>query len=227
MFVQNIASMLYGSLIGVWIGVASFLPKLFGAAIILIIGIIVSSVFGSVVEQLIKRSKLDSLLRRLGVANFIERGGIKMDSGRFLGKAVYWFFAIVFILAVANILGLDVFSDFLKQVLLYVPSIAVAALIMVATLVVAKFAKGLVRASVLSARLHASNFLGSFVWWVVFVFGFITALMQLGINVYILQTVITGIVAMLALAGGIAFGLGGKDYASQIIDKLKRETEER
>ncbi|OGM93396.1 hypothetical protein A2333_02210 [Candidatus Wolfebacteria bacterium RIFOXYB2_FULL_49_7] len=224
MFVQNLTSTLYGSLASVWLGVMAFVPKFLGALIVLIIGLVIASVFGSVVEQIIKAVKLDELLKKLGVAQYVERGDVRLDSGRFLGRIVYWFFAVVAILAVSGILGLDVFSDFLKQVLLYVPNIVAAALIMLATLVVAKFSKSLVKASVSSAKLSAANFLGSFVWWTVVVFGLITALMQLGINVYVLQTVITGVVAMLALAGGIAFGLGGKDYAASLIEKLKRET---
>ncbi len=225
MFFQNLASTLYESLIGVWAGVIAFLPKLIGAIIVLIIGLIIAAVFGTVVEQIIKGIKLDTLLKKIGVDTYIERGGIKLNSGRFLGRIVYWFFVIAFVLAFTNILGLDVFSSFLQQVLLYIPNIVVAILIMIATFVVANFIRTLTTASVMSAKLQASKFLGTFIWWVIVVFGTITALMQLGINVYVLQTIITGIIAMLALAGGIAFGLGGKDYAARLIEKLKQQTE--
>lgn len=227
MYYQDLTSTLYASLMNVWIGVFAFIPKLVGAIIVLIIGLIIAAVFGSVVDQIVKAIKVDSLLRKMGVATYVERAGLNLNSGKFLGRLVYWFFVIVFILAVTSILGLNVFSDFLKQVLLYVPNVVVAALIMVATMVVARFFKGLVTASVLSAKLHAAKFLGAFVWWTVVIFGLVTALMQLGINVYILQTIITGIVAMLALAGGIAFGMGGKEYAGRLIEKASRVMEEK
>lgn len=226
MFVQSLTGTLYSSLINMWIGVVEFIPQLIGALIVLIIGLIIATVLGSVVDQVIRSIKLDNLLRKVGVANYIERGGLKLDSGKFLGRIVYWFFVVAFVLAVANILGLEVFSDFLKQVLLYIPNIVVAVLIMIATFVVAKFAKSLISASMLSAKLHASKFLGTFTWWAIALFGLITALMQLGINIYILQTLITGLIAMLALAGGLAFGLGGRDYAAKILDKLRQQTEE-
>ena len=58
-------------------------------------------------------------------------------------------------------------------------------------------------------------------------FRFLAALIQLGIAVTILNTLITGLIAMIALAGGIAFGLGGKDYAAYLLEKLRRETEEK
>ena len=227
MYIQDLTSTLYGALLNVWIGVLDFIPRIIGAIIVLIIGLVIASVFGSVIDQIIRAVKLDNLLKRLGVAVYVERAGMALNSGRFFGRMVYWFFVIVFVLAVSNILGLGVFSEFLGQVLLYIPNIIVATLILMVTLMVAKLLKSITTASVLSARLHAPKFLGSFVWWVVLIFGLITALMQLGINVYILQTLITGLVAMLALAGGIAFGMGGKDYATHLIEKLRRETEER
>lgn len=225
MYIQSLTSTLVGSLLNVWIGVINFIPKLIGALIVFIIGLIVAAVFGSVIEQIIRAIRLDNLLRKMGVSVYIERAGMSLNSAKFFGRLVYWFFVIVFILAVSNILGLEVFSNFLGQVLLYIPNVIVSVLIMLATLVVARFLKSLTSASVLSARLHASKFLGSFVWWVVVIFGFITALMQLGINVYILQTLITGLIAMLALAGGIAFGMGGKDYAARLVEKFRQQTE--
>ncbi len=225
MYIQGLTSTLVGSLLNVWIGVINFIPKLIGALIVFIIGLIIATVFGSVIEQIIRAIKLDSLLRKMGVSVYIERSGMNLNSARFFGRLVYWFFVIVFILAVSNILGLEVFSSFLGQVLIYIPNVIVSVLIMLATLILARFLKGLTSASVMSAKLHASKFLGSFVWWVVVVFGFITALMQLGINVYILQTLITGLIAMLALAGGIAFGMGGKDYAARLLEKFRQQTE--
>ncbi len=134
---------------------------------------------------------------------------------------------IVFILAATDILGLFGVSLFLRDILAYIPSIIIAVLIMLASVVLANFSKSVVRASVMSAKLHASKFLGTLVWWTIVVFGFLAALIQLGIAVTILNTLITGLIAMLALAGGIAFGLGGKDYAAYLLEKLRRETEEK
>jgi hypothetical protein len=65
------------------------------------------------------------------------------------------------------------------------------------------------------------------IWWTVVVFGFLTALTQLNIAATIIQTIVMGFIAMLALAGGLAFGLGGKDYAHHLLDKLKDRTEGR
>ena len=227
MWIQNLTEATVRSLRTSWGQVYNFVPAFIGALVILVIGLIVAAVLCSLVERLFRSIKLDELLRKLGLATYVERAGLRMDSGKFFGAIVYWFFVIVVVLAMSNILGLEVFSAFLTQVLLYLPNIFIAALIMLATLAVAKFLKAAVKASALSARFHAAKFLGTFVWWVVAIFGFVTALSQLGINIFIFQVLIYGFVAMLAIAGGVAFGLGGKDYASHLVDRFKQETEGR
>jgi len=137
---------------------------------------------------------------------------------------VYWFVVISFLLASSDILGLFAFSSFLRDVLFYIPSIAAAVLIMLATVMLANFTRKVVTASVMSARLHGAHFLGSLTWWAIVIFGFLTALVQLNVATSVINTVITGFIAMLALAGGLAFGLGGRDYAAYLISRLKETT---
>jgi hypothetical protein len=159
----------------------------------------------------------------LGV--YFERAGLNLRGAYFLGQLVNWFFIVVFLLAVTDMLGLYAFSNFLKDVLNYIPNIIIAVLVMLAAVVVANFLRKVVSASVMSARLHAPKFLGTLAWWAVVVFGFLTALVQLNVAVSVINTLITGFIAMLALAGGLAFGLGGKGYAEYLINKLREHTE--
>ena len=128
-------------------------------------------------------------------------------------------------MASSDILGFIALSDFIGDVLFYIPNVLVAALILIATLVAANFVRGLVSASVMGVRLHRGKFLGSLVWWVVFVFGLLVALSQLGVATNIIETVIAGVIAMLALAGGLAFGLGGKDVAASLLEKARGDWE--
>jgi hypothetical protein len=79
----------------------------------------------------------------------------------------------------------------------------------------------------MGAKLHAASFLGTITWYAVIIFGLVTTLAQLGLNVAILNTLITGIIAMLALAGGLAFGLGGKEYAAHLIEKFREQVEQK
>ena len=208
-----------------WGNVLAFLPELLGAIVVFIVGLIVATGLGALVERIVALFKLDSLLRSIGLEPYFERAGMKLNSARFFGLVVFWFFVIAFLLAASDILRFQAFSAFLQDVLLYIPNIIIAALIMVVTVVAAAFLRNLVRASVLGARLHAANFLGALTWWSIIVFGFLAAISQLGIATDIIQTLITGLIAMVAIAGGIAFGLGGKEYAAHLLDRFRKQVE--
>lgn len=223
MFVQTWADVIRLTFQNLWSGFVLFLPSLFGALVIFFVGLVIASGVGKIVEKLIDALKLDHLLNQLGLGRLLERADMRLRSGHFLGILVQWFFIIVALLAVSDILRLAAFSDFLRQVLLYVPNVVIAVLIMLAGVVIAAFLAKLVRASVLAARLHSAHFLGALTKWTVLIFSFLAALSQLGVAGALVNTLIMGFVAMLALAGGLAFGLGGRDAAAAWLEKLRSE----
>ncbi|MBI4991835.1 MAG: hypothetical protein HZB99_01315 [Candidatus Harrisonbacteria bacterium] len=227
MLVQTWTDVVVSSLQSLWLEVLSWLPNLIGAAVVFVVGLVVAAGLGSLVEKVVAALKLDNLLRRLGLEEYTKRAGMELNSGHFLGQVVYWFLALAFLLAASDILGFFALSNFLRDVLLYLPNVAIAVLIMAAAAVVANLVRHLAQASVMSAKLHAAKFLGAVAWWSVMVFGGLAALSQLGIAVAIINTVITGLIAMMALAGGLAFGLGGKDYAAHLMQKLQDTMEGR
>jgi len=210
-----------GSLESMWYGVIGFLPSLIVALLVLIIGLIVAAGLGALVEKIFEAIRLDSFLSKLGLAPFFERAGMRLRGARFLGQLVNWFLIITFFLAVADILRLSTLSGFLYQILLYIPNIIVAVLVMLASIVLANFLKRIVAAAVMGAKLHGAHFLGNLTWWAVVLFGIFAALLQLDVAAAIVQALVYGLVGMLALAGGLAFGLGGRDYASYLIGKLR------
>jgi hypothetical protein len=225
MVLQSWTNVVAASLQNLWFGFADFVPNLIGAIIVLILGLIVATGLGALVEKIFEAVRLDVFLRKLGLGPFFERAGVRLRAAFFLGRLVYWFVVIAFLLAVADSLGLYALSQFLQSILAYLPSVIAAVLIMLASVVVANVLRRIVSASVLSAQLHAAHFLGSLTWWAIVVFGFLTSLAQLNIATLIIQSIITGFIAMLALAGGLAFGLGGRDYANHLVNKLKDRTE--
>lgn len=225
MVVQSWTEVVVASLQNVWIAFANFLPNLIGALIVLIIGLIVAAGLGALVEKIFEAIRLDTFLEKLGLKPFFERAGLRLRGSYFLGELVYWFIVIAFLLAACSSLGLYALSNFLAAVLAYLPNVIAAVLIMLASVVLANFVRRIVTASVLSAKLHAAHFLGTLTWWSVVIFGFLAALTQLQIAVTIIQSIVTGFIAMLALAGGLAFGLGGRDYAGHLLNKLRERTE--
>jgi small-conductance mechanosensitive channel len=225
MVIQTWTDVVVSSFTTLWAGFMEYIPRLVGALVVLIIGLIVAAGLDALVEKIFATIRLDTFLEKLGLKPIFERAGLKLRGAYFLGKLVYWFVVIAFLLAVSDSLGLYALSGFLSSVLNYLPNVIAAVLILLASLVVGNFLRRIVTASVLSAKLHAAHFLGMLVWWVVIVFGFLAALSQLNIASAMVQTLVTGFIAMLALAGGLAFGLGGKDYANHLLNKLKDRTE--
>ncbi len=222
---QSWTDVVVGSFATLWIGFMEYVPRIIGALIVLIIGLIVAAGLDALVERIFESIKLDMFLEKVGLKPVFERAGLKLRGAYFLGKLVYWFVVLGFLLAISDTLGLYALSGFLTSVVNYIPNVIAAVLILLASLMLGHFLRRIVTASVLSAKLHAAHFLGTLVWWIVVVFGFLAALAQLNIAAEIVQTLVTGFIAMLALAGGLAFGLGGKEYAGHLLNKLKDRTE--
>lgn len=222
MVLQTWGDVVVASLQQAWAAVANFVPLLIGAVIIFVVGWIVAVALGKVVEQVVKALRVDALLQKLEVERTLERGGLRLNSGAFIGALVRWFLIIVFLLAAANILGLAQVSDFLRQVLLYIPNVVVAALIIVIAVKVAEVVERATKGTVEAAGMRGA-LVGAIARWAIWIFAVVAALQQLGIATTLLQTLVTGFVAMLALALGLAFGLGGKDAAGAFVEKLRRD----
>lgn len=223
MVVQNWADVAVASLQQLWWSFVGFLPELVGAIVVFLVGLIVAAGLAMLVEKVLEALRLTQVVNKTGVDEYFRRGGLELNVARFFGRLTYWFIVIAFFLAAADILRFNSLSVFLQSVLLYIPRIAVAVLIMLAAVVVANFLKTVVRASVASARMHSAKFLAALTWWAVIVFGLLAALSQLGIGVTVINIVLTGFMVMLALAGGIAFGLGGKEYAAHLVSRLRED----
>ena len=205
-------------------GVVVFVPKFVFALIIFLVGLFVAVTLGRVVAQAIRSLKVDHLLRNLGVEEYVERAGWRLDSGAFVGALVRWFFILVFLLAVFDILDLSAVSVFLSDVVLaYVPQVIAAALVLLVGAVVGDFAGHIVSGTARAAAMPSAGFLGSVARWAIWIFAFVAALLQLGLFQELLLTLVQAFVFMLAGAGALAFGLGGKEHASQFIEKLKRD----
>jgi len=80
--------------------------------------------------------------------------------------------------------------------------------------------------SISASGLQSGPFVGKVVKWSIFLFAFVAAMDQLGVAQTFINTLYIGIVGMIALAGGLAFGLGGKEHASEFIEKVKRDITE-
>lgn len=217
----------YASFQVVWDKFSTSLLNIIVAIIVLIIGLVIASAISKMVKSVVALTKIDNILAKLRVDQVTSKLGLSLDAGAFIGGLVKWFLIIVFLLVASDILGLAALSQFLNEILLYIPSVIIAAIILLVAAILANFLQKIVVASASSAHLAAANFAGIITKWAILIVGFLIAVEQLGIAQAYLGTLYTGIIAMLAIAGGLAFGLGGKEQATAFLAKLSSEMKER
>ncbi len=223
MYINTWSEVLTQSFQNLWINVISFLPNILVAIIVFVAGWITGVVLGNWVASLCRVLKVDHALRALGVQELMAKAGHRLDCGVFLGALVKWFIILSFLLASTDILGLHQVNTFLQVIISYLPNVIVAAFILIISAFVADFVSHLVVATARAAGMRSTKIFGGICLWAIWIFGLLAALSQLGIASVFVQTFFTGLVAMIAIAGGIAFGLGGKEMATHWISKLGGE----
>ncbi len=223
MYLEQQGDVIVASLQNLWDIFISFLPSLVVAIIVFLIGWAIAAALGRVVEQIIRAIKIDALFEKLGLRRPIERAGMRLDVGHFIGQLVKWFLILVFLMAATDILGLTQVTSFLQVVIEYLPNVIVAALILLVGAMFAEFMQRLIRASVDAAGMMSAGFLGSVAKWAILIFALFAALDQLGVARSFIITLLQGFVAMLAIAGGLAFGLGGQNAARDFVGKIRDE----
>lgn len=204
-------------------GFIDFLPDFIVAVIVLVVGWIVASFVAGIIKRLLQSAKVDEFGNKMGLDQVSSRTGVQMSIAGTIAWLVKWFLLIAVFLAAADILELEQISAFLQRVLEYIPNVVAAAAIMLAGLMVARFLARVVRGSVQAAGLASADLLAAVTQWAIGVFTVLAALQQLGIAEELIGTLYSGFIYMVALAGGLAFGLGGRDHASRVLDKIERD----
>lgn len=204
--------------------VISFLPNLIVAVLVLLIGWLIAEFLGRLVFKLLELIKIDHLANRLGMNHLAQRVGRKLSIAMFGQWLVKWFFIVGAFLAASDILGLNQVSTFLySSVLPYFGNVVVAVAILLIGSYAANFLADLVRGTLAVGQFKTSGTAVAITRWSIMIFAILAALSQLGIASSFLQSLFIGIVAMIAIAGGLAFGIGGSDWAKKILEKISQD----
>ncbi len=163
----------------------------------------------------------DRIADRIGLSRLGQQAGIKTDAADILGKLVYWFIFLIFLVPAVNALGLTTVSDLLGRVIGYLPNVFVAILVLFLGTLAATFVADIVRGASASARVGNPNLFSNIARYAILGFVAIVALEQLGIATSLLNILFTAIVGAAALAAGLAFGLGGQDTAHKYLERTE------
>lgn len=199
--------------------IITFVPKFIAGSIILILGIIIASILKQLVAQFLKALRVESFLRKYGVPEMKD----EFTWTNILAEIVRWFIIIIFLIPTTDIWGLRQVGTVLNTFLMYLPNVFVAAIIGIVGLAFAKLVYDVVLASTRGVTKDSSRTIASIARGAVVVFVVLAVLNQLGVATDLIRILFTGFVAMIAIAGGIAFGLGGQNSAKDAIESLRKK----
>ena len=206
--------------------VVTFLPQLIAGIIIFIIGVLIASALREVVVRVLQMISIDSFFEKFGFQTFLKRFNQELTVSKAFGWMVKWFVILITIIMVAESLGLQEVTRFFEEVLLYIPNVIAAVIILLVGMAGGRAVEHIVVGSLKGFHGASAQLVGTIAKWAIVVFTVIIALEQLRIAPELMNTLLAGFVAMIALAGGLAFGLGGKDLARDVLENMRKDLKE-
>ena len=208
---------LVNAMSSVWAPIAGFIPRLFGSLVVVLLGFVVAKLLDTLLSKLLAKLGRDRLMAGTGVNKMLCRVGIQVPVSTLIGKIVYWFVLLIFLVSAAESLGLQRVSATLDVLALYLPKVFGAALVLLAGVLLAQLVSSLVRGAAEGVGLEYANGLGRVAQGLVIIISISVAIGQLEIKTDLLNNVIAIVLISVGLAVALALGLGSRDIASEIL----------
>lgn len=199
--------------------IAIALPQIIGALLILLIGWIIAKVLKRLVVKGLKLVRFNFLTEKAGIEKFLDEGGVKVSSIDLIGTLVYWIIMLVVILATLNSLKLTAASTLFNEIMLYIPNIIVAIVILILGIYFARLVSQILVTSLKNMQEKTAAIIGNIAYYAIIVLTVFIILGQLNIAEQIVNSAFIILFGAVCLAFGLAFGLGGKEWASDMVKK--------
>ena len=206
--------------------ILSAIPRILGFIVVVAIGWFVSTILARAVTGLLRAIRFDELARKSGLADFLAKMSTGTDSAGVVAGLVKWLVRIVVLLVAFDVLGLPAVSDVMRQLLLWLPNLVVAIFVLFTGGIAARALGNIVRGATAESGFSNPETLANVVRTAVWAFAIVVAINQLGIATNLINTLFTGFVGALAVALGLAFGLGGRDLASRTLENWYDQAQE-
>lgn len=208
------------SLTSFWTELARFVPQLIAALVLLFLGWMLAKLARTGVMRLLTLLKFDKATEKSGLEAFMKHADLDLSVGKLLGNLVYWLIILVMIVTVANSLGLSMVAELFNKVVLYIPNVIVAILVLVFGTILARFINRLVFAWLNNMEFEGALTVSTFSEYAMLVFVFFMAMEQLQIANELLTAAFIISFGAIGLAFAIAFGLGARDWAAKVVEKV-------
>ncbi len=207
----------------------NYMPQFIAGLILLIIGFIVAAVARSIALRVLKIFRID---RWINSAEEIFKKAENADTKTaglwpgILAQLLYLTILVLFLMPAFDAWGLNRVTQILNQFILFLPNIFIAVVVGFIGLGLARLVSDIVERTTSDLGSSSSRVLANIARYSLVFFTALIVLNQLGVAANLVQILFTGIVAMLAIAGGLAFGIGGQDKARQLLDSLTQKVQE-
>src|SRR5215813_11624577 len=194
----------------------SFLPSLLVALIVLVVGWFIASFLGRLIARGLNAIGLERAVERSGIGRFIEQSGSRWTMSEIIAALIKWSIFLIFIQAAASLLGMAQITAIINSVILFIPKLIVALAIIVFGSLIARFVAGLARGSLAEMGVGGAGLIAKLAQYAIIGFAIVAAFNQIGVAQTVVNTLLIGLIGSVALALGLAFGLGGREVAAQI-----------
>lgn len=206
-----------------WLNLSVFLPHIVGSFLLLTLGWLVAKLLRKLAVKFLKFVRLDVAAEKSGIDDFLVKGGVPYTTTTIVANLIYWFILFTVMLALLNSLGLQSAADLFNRIILYIPNVIVAVLVLMFGALFARFVKGVAFTYLSNIGITGAEVMSTIAQWAILVFVFSVALEQLAIGGQILVSAFQIAFGALCLALALAFGLGGREWAAHILEKLWRK----
>jgi hypothetical protein len=200
----------------------SAVPRIIAFAIVLAAGWLIAALIARATIAVLRAIRFNDLARRSGLAGFVQNMGVRQDATGVIASVAKWFVRLMTLVVAFDTLGLPAVSGVLQQLLLWLPNLAVGLVALVIGGLAANALSRIVRGSAVGAGLSNPDVLAAATRIAVWTFAVVVAVSQLGVATALINTLVVGVVGAVALAVGLAFGLGGRARAADLLDRFER-----
>jgi hypothetical protein len=193
------------------------IPKIIGFVVIVAIGWAVASLAAKGAAALLRSIRFNDMSQRSGFAGFVRNSGVSGDSAGFVAAIAKWFIRLITLVVAFDALGLPAVSDVLRQLVLWLPNLAVAIVVLIVGGLAANALAGLVRGATAESDLGNPDLMANIARVAVWGFAIVVAVNQIGIAHELVNILFLAVVGAVALALGLAFGIGGRDTAAEML----------
>jgi hypothetical protein len=199
--------------------VGSFLPRLAIALLVILVGWFIAKAANFAIVRGLRAVNFHVVTERAGLDGFLRDGGIRVDTTEILGLMVYWLVILAALVIAFNSLGLTYVTDLLGRVILFVPKVMVALLVLTFGAYFARFIANAITAYCRNVHIQDAELLGRLAQYAIVTFVVLIALDQVNIGGDIVRQSFLIILAGVVFALAVAFGLGGKEWAAELLER--------